>query len=148
VLTDVQVGARIVGIELQILPASDVGKIEAVFAMLARAGAQALLVTGSPFFATQRERIVALAARHRLPAIYEASNYTAAGGLMSYGPNVPEVYHQVGVYVGQILKGAKPSDLPVIQPSTLELAINRRTARALGLEIPPTLLAIADEVIE
>jgi putative ABC transport system substrate-binding protein len=147
-LGDVQAGARTVGIGLHILRASNEGEIEAVFAMLAQSGAQALLVAGSPFFVAQRERIVTLAARHRVPAIYEASSYAAVGGLMSYGPNIPAVYHQVGVYVGQILKGAKPSELPVIQPTTLELVINRKTAKALGLEIPPTLLALADEVIE
>jgi len=147
-LSDVQVGARAIGIGLDILRASDKGEIDTAFATLARAGAQALLVAGSPFFVAERERIVMLAARHRVPAIYEANSYAAAGGLMSYGPNIPDVYRQVGVYVGQILKGAKPSDLPVIQPTVIELVINRKAATALGLEIPPTLLALADEVIE
>ena len=147
-LSDVQKGAHTVGIGLEILRASNEGEIEAAFETLAQAGAQALLVAGSPFFVTQRERIVRLAARHRVPAVYEAGSYAAVGGLMSYGPNIPEVYRLVGVYVGQILKGAKPSDLPVIQSTKFEFVINRKTAKALGLEIPPTLLALADEVIE
>jgi putative ABC transport system substrate-binding protein len=147
-LSDVREGARTVGIGLEILRASNEGEIEAAFETLAQAGAQALLVAGSPFFFTQRERIVRLAARHRVPAVYEAGSYAAVGGLMSYSPNIPEVYRLVGVYVGQILKGAKPSDLPVIQSTKFEFVINRKTAKALGLEIPPTLLALADEVIE
>jgi putative tryptophan/tyrosine transport system substrate-binding protein len=147
-LTDAQVGARKIGVQLDVLRASNEGEIETAFATLVQAGAQALLVTGSPFFVAQRERLIALAARHRVPTIYEARTYAAAGGLISYGPNIPDVYRQVGVYVGQILKGAKPADLPVIQPTVIELAINLKTARALGLEIPTTLLATADEVIE
>jgi putative tryptophan/tyrosine transport system substrate-binding protein len=152
-LSDVQAGARKIGVQLNIVRASNEGEIEAALARLAQVGAaqvgaQALLVAGSPFFVAERERIVTLAARNRLPAIYEAGSYVAVGGLMSYGPNIPDVYRQVGVYVGQILKGAKPSDLPVIQPTKLELIINLKAAKALGLEIPPMLLALANEVIE
>jgi putative ABC transport system substrate-binding protein len=147
-LRDVQAGASRIGVELDVLHAARGEEVDAVFATLAHSGAQALLVTGSPFFLAQRERIVTLTARHRVPAIYEASSYAAVGGLMSYGPSIPDAYRQVGVYVGQILKGAKPADLPVIQPTAIELTINLKTARAMGLEIPPTLLALADELIE
>jgi putative tryptophan/tyrosine transport system substrate-binding protein len=147
-LIDVQAGARKIGVQLDILRASNEGEIETAFATLVQAGAQALLVTGSPFFVAQRERLVTLAARHHVPTIYEARTYAASGGLISYGPNIPDVYRQVGVYVGQILKGAKPADLPVVQPTVIELTINLKTAKALGLDIPNTLLATADEVIE
>jgi putative tryptophan/tyrosine transport system substrate-binding protein len=147
-LSDAKSAARSMGVRLDVLPASSEGEIETAFATLVQAGAQALLITGSPFFVAQRERLVALAARHRVPTLYEARIYAAAGGLISYGPNIPDVYRQVGVYVGRILKGAKPADLPVVQPTVIELAINLKTARALGLEIPNTLLATADEVIE
>jgi putative ABC transport system substrate-binding protein len=147
-LNDVQSGARRIGVQLSVLPASSEVEIEAAFSTLVQGGAQALLVTGSPFFVAQRERLIALAARHHVPTLYEARVYAASGGLISYGPNIPDVYRQVGVYVGQILKGAKPADLPVVQPTVIELAINLKTAKALGLEIPNTLLATADEVIE
>jgi putative ABC transport system substrate-binding protein len=147
-LIDVQAGARKIGVQLDILRASNEGEIETAFATLVQAGAQALLVTGSPFFVAQRERLVTLAARHHVPTIYEARTYAASGGLISYGPNIPDVYRQVGVYVGQILKGAKPADLPVVQPTVIELTINLKTAKALGLDIPNTLLATADEVIQ
>jgi putative tryptophan/tyrosine transport system substrate-binding protein len=147
-LREVQAGARTIGAQLEILRVGSAGDIETAFATLVQAGAQALQVAASPLFVAERERIVMLAARHRVPAVYEASSYAAVGGLMSYGPSIPDVYRQVGVYVGQILKGAKPSDLPVIQPTAIELVINRKTANALGLEIPAMLLALADEVIE
>jgi putative ABC transport system substrate-binding protein len=140
--------ARAIGGELQILRAGTEGELDTAFATLARAGVQALLVAADPFFNSERERIVALAERHTIPAIYETRGYAVAGGLMSYGPDVPDMYRQVGVYIGQILNGAKPADLPVIQPTALELVINLKTAKALGLDIPPMLLARADEVIE
>ena len=124
------------------------GTLNAVFPALVQTGAQALQVAGAPLFIAQRERIAALAARHHMPSIYEAKNYAEAGGLISYGPSVVDVYRQVGVYVGQVLKGARPSDLPVVQPTAIELVINLKTAKALGLTIPSGLLAIADEVIE
>jgi len=147
-LNDVQTGADAVGWELQILRVGSEAEFDSAFATLARSAVEALLVAADPFFNSQRERIVALAARHKIPAIYEARGYAVAGGLMSYGPNLPDAYRQVGLYTGQILKGAKPANLPVIQPTALELVINLKTAKAVGIEVPPTLLARADEVIE
>jgi putative ABC transport system substrate-binding protein len=132
----------------QILRIANESEIDAAFASAMQAAAEAVLVLADPFFSSQRERIVAVAARHRVPAIYETRSYVIAGGLISYGPNLPNMYRQVGVYTGQILKGLKPAELPVIQPTALELAINLKTAKALGLTVPPTLLARADEVIE
>jgi putative tryptophan/tyrosine transport system substrate-binding protein len=147
-LTDVQAAAGALGKQLQILRAGNEREIDTAFGTLAEAGAQALLVAADPFFNSRRERIVALAMRYKLAATYEARGYATFGGLMSYGPNLIDMYRQVGSYTGQILKGAKPADLPVIQPTALELVINLKTAKALGLEIPATLLARADEVIE
>jgi putative ABC transport system substrate-binding protein len=147
-LNDVQTGADAVGCELQILRVSSEAEFDNAFATLAKSAVEALLVAADPFFNSQRERMVALAARHKIPAIYEARGYAVAGGLMSYGPNIPDAYRQVGLYTGQILKGAKPANLPVIQPTALELVINLKTAKAFGIEVPPTLLARADEVIE
>jgi putative ABC transport system substrate-binding protein len=147
-LNDLRLAAGSIGRPLHVLSAGSAGEIEAAFASLAPAGAQAVLVAGDPLFNSQREHIVALAARHAVPAIYEARTYAAAGGLMSYGPNLADMYRQVGDYTGQILKGVKPTDLPVVQPTVLELVINLKTARTLGVEIPPMLLARADEVIE
>ena len=108
----------------------------------------ALLVTASPFFDTRRNRIISFVAQNRLPAIYHFREYAVAGGLISYGPNIAESYKNAGVYAGRILKGEKPGDLPILQPSKFDFVINLKTAKALGLTVPPTLLAEAGEVIE
>ena len=147
-LSDVQTAAGAIGIQLRILRAGNEEEIDAAFATAGRAGVKALLVAADPLFNSHRERIVALAARHMIPGIYESRGYVTAGGLMSYGPDLVDMYRQVGVYTGQILKGVKPADLPVIQPTAFHLVINLKTAKALGLEVPPMLLARADEVIE
>jgi putative ABC transport system substrate-binding protein len=148
VMRDVQEAARTKGMQLHILKVSSESEIETAFASLVPGRASALVVTTDPFFNTQRAQIVALAARHALPAIYTYREFATDGGLITYGANLKEAYRQAGVYTGQILKGAKPSNLPIQQTTTFELIINLKTAKALGIEIPPSLRQRADEVIE
>jgi ABC-type uncharacterized transport system substrate-binding protein len=146
---EAQDAARALGIKLLVVTASSERDIDAAFATLVQQQARALMVGASPYFTwNRRDQIVALAARHAIPAIYPVRRFVAAGGLMSYGAILSDTYHQVGVYAGKILKGASPADLPVEQSSRFEFLINAKTAKALGLDIPAKLLALADEVIE
>jgi putative ABC transport system substrate-binding protein len=143
-----ETAARAIGKEVVIFNARSDAEIETAFAKIVRARSGALLVGSDPFFNSRRGLIVALAARYAIPAIYEFREFTQTGGLISYGTSLVEAYHQQGIYAGRILKGDKPADLPVVQLSKFELVINLNTAKALGLAIPPGILAIADEVIE
>jgi len=145
---DVQQAARTKGLQLPVLQAGTEGEIDAAFAALVQLQAGALLVGADPLFNNHREQIVALAARHAVPTSYEWRESVAAGGLISYGPSNAAINRQVGAYVGKILNGAKPADLPVQQPTKFELVVNLRTANALGLTVPQSILARADEVIE
>jgi putative ABC transport system substrate-binding protein len=145
---DMQEAARAKGVQLHILIAGTESEIEAAFATLVQLHAGALVVGGDPFFATRREQFVRLAATYGVPAIYQSREFAVAGGLVSYGLNFTAAFRQVGIYAGKILKGAKPDDLPVQQPTTFELVVNLKTAKALGLMVPPSILARADEVIE
>ncbi len=145
---DVQEAARTKGVQLHILTAGTESEIDAAFATLVQLHIGALLVGTDSFLSNRRERLVELASRHAVPAIYESRYFAAAGGLISYGPSQTAASRQAGTYVGKILKGAKPADLPVQQPTTFELVVNLNTARALGLTVPPSILARADEVIE
>jgi putative ABC transport system substrate-binding protein len=148
VVRDLQAAARTMGLQIQVLNASTSREIDAAFASLARERPDALFVAGDPFFNSRRVQLVQLAARHAVATAYAGRDYSEIGGLISYGSNTTDVFRQVGVYTGRILKGAKPADLPVVQSSKFELLINAQTARMLGLTVPPSLLATADEVIE
>lgn len=145
---EMQEAARVKGVQLPILYASSESEIDAAFASLVHGTADALVVTAEPFINSRREQIVALAARHAVPAIYGIREYAAAGGLISYGASLSAAYRQVGIYAGTILKGTKPADLPVQQSAIFELVVNLNTAKALGLTVPPSILSRADEVIE
>ena len=140
--------APVIGLKVQILKASTDREIDAAFVSLVQARTGALLVGADAFFNSRIEHIVGLAARHAIPTMYQLPEFVVAGGLISYGTSLIEEYRQVGLYTGRILKGEKPADLPVIQPTKLELIINLKTAKALGLQIPDRLLSLADEVIE
>jgi ABC-type uncharacterized transport system substrate-binding protein len=147
-LEGAEAAGRALGKQIMVVKAAGQAEFDAAFAKFAQAGAGALLVAGGSVFTSQRQAIVALAARHALPTIYSNREYVAAGGLISYSASVAGAYRQVGVYTGRILKGAKPTDLPVLLPVTLELVINLRAAKALGLHVPPSIHLRADEVIE
>jgi putative tryptophan/tyrosine transport system substrate-binding protein len=147
-LRDIPDAARAIGQQIVILEANNDRDIDAAFATLVQRRIGALLVAGDPLFSDRRDQIVALAARDSIPTIYYFREFAAAGGLMSYGANLSDVFRQLGIYTGRILKGEKPSDLPVMQPTKFELVVNLKTASSLGLTVPPSLLALADEVIE
>jgi len=147
-MRDAAAAGQTLNLDIQAFNASTVGEIDAAFAALSSWRAKALFVGPDPLFNTAREQLVTLAARYALPASYFQRDHVEAGGLMSYGPDFADSYHQAGAYVGRLLKGARPADLPVQQPTKFELVINLKTSKALGLEVSPTLLARADDVVE
>jgi putative tryptophan/tyrosine transport system substrate-binding protein len=148
IMREVQEAAHVKGVQLHILKAGTENEIDAAFAIFAQLRPSALVVANDPFFSTRREHLVALASLHSVPSIYPFREFAIAGGLISYGPSLSAVYHLLGTYAGKILAGAKPADLPVQRPTALDLVINLKTAKELGLTVPPSLLATADEVIE
>jgi putative ABC transport system substrate-binding protein len=147
-LRDVQNAARATGQELVVVAATSDRDFEAAFAVIVQRRVQVLLISTDPFLAQSADRIIVLAAQHRIPAVYATSESVVGGGLISYGPSISNAWRLAGVYAGTILKGAKPAELPVVQPTEFELALNLKTAKTLGLQVPPRLLARADEVIE
>ncbi|MGA8158019.1 MAG: ABC transporter substrate-binding protein [Rhodoplanes sp.] len=147
-LRDIEAVAPRIGRRIFIAKATTDTELDDAFAALVRERVGALAVASDPFFDTRRARIIAFAAKHKLPAIYQFRSYAVDGGLISYGPSITDAYQQVGIYSGRVLKGAKPADLPVLQPTKFDFVINLKTAKALGLTVPPMLLALADEVIE
>ena len=148
IIKDMRQAASVRGVQLPIVKAGAEGDFEGAFASLRQLDAGALLVSADPYFNARREQLVVLAARHAVPAIYEWREFIEAGGLVNYGTSLSGMYRQVGTYAGRILNGEKPADLPVQQPTKFELVVNLKTAAALGLTIPPSILARADEVIE
>jgi putative tryptophan/tyrosine transport system substrate-binding protein len=148
IATDLTAAAATLGLHIEVVHARTIREIDEAFATMVRSRADALLMTADPFFTNRRTQIVTLATRHGLPTIFVNREFVQAGGLLSYGADFPGTYRQAGVYTSRVLKGEKPADLPVTQPTKLELVINLATARALGIAIPNTLLVIADEVIE
>ena len=147
-LKDLASAARVLGQDLVVLDSSDEHKIDSSFATIAHRGIGALVVTADGFLISRQDQIVALAARYAVPTIYPTSQFVAVGGLMSYGANLRDAFLQTGIYVGRILKGMTPSDLPVLQPTKVEFVINLKTAKTIGLSVPEKLIALADEVIE
>jgi putative ABC transport system substrate-binding protein len=147
-LRDLQAAAPSMGLQIQVLNASTIGEIDAAFATLARERPDALFVAGDALFVSHAMQFITLTARDRIPAAYSIRELVAAGGLMSYGTDLADMFHQIGVYTGSILKGTKPAELPVLQSTKFDFVINLQAARALGIEVPPGLLSIADEVIE
>jgi putative tryptophan/tyrosine transport system substrate-binding protein len=147
-LPELEAAGDTIGAQIVVVRASDERDFENAFAKIMLSGAGALMIAGSPFFTSRRRTLVALAARHAIPAIYDVRENVEAGGLISYSASFTDAYRQAGVYAGRILKGAKPSELPVLQPTTFELTLNLKTAKALGLTIPSSIMVQADEVIE
>jgi putative ABC transport system substrate-binding protein len=145
---DIAAAAQAIGQQLIVLEIASGAELETVFTTFLQRGVGALLIGSGALLNSHRERIVALAAQHRLPTLYPLREYASAGGLMSYGTSITEAYRQAGVYAGRILKGEKPGELPVMQATKFEFVLNLKTAKALGLEVPDRLLALADEVIE
>jgi putative ABC transport system substrate-binding protein len=147
-ISGVESAARVIGVGIRALRVDNEHEISAAFETITKENIRALVLASSPYFDTRSSQIIALAARHAMPAIYHFREYPLAGGLISYGIDIVDAYRQVALYVSQILKGAKPADLPILRPTKFDLVINVKTAKALGLAVPSSVLAIADEVIE
>jgi putative ABC transport system substrate-binding protein len=148
VTREITAAASAISIDVEVIRANDTPGIDAAFAALVRNKTDALVVGADPFFFSRRAQLATLATRHAIPAIYTVREFAEAGGLMSYGTSLNDTFRHIGAYAGRILKGAKPTDLPVVQSTKFDFVINSTTAKALGLDVPPTLLARADEVIE